>query len=219
MKKGFTLPELLVAVAILTFMVSVILTSTRNLTTMQRVNAAAGVVLDTTKEARSNAISVKQFLGNLYPSYGVHLETANTANTRVTMYADCIANDSSTDAFGTCVANVPDLIIDACDSFKYVTTSTQCNGGNGLVKHVPFADQNIRVKRIRATYPSGAGMGTFNEASVDILFLRPEPTIWISTPSAGLVQAGSVEVVVGDRGNRFERSIVFYTTGQFYVSQ
>lgn len=202
--RGFTLVELIVTIVILVFMVTVVLANTHNLGLNARVKASANLIVDTLKDTRSKSISVRQFNNASFPSYGVHLETANPRT--ITVYADCVADDNA------------DGTINNLDTFRFISSSTQCGGTkpNGLDQQISL-DANTRITAISATYPVGGVDVTTSESVVDLEFLRPEPTIWISRGAGILIPVGKVEITVKDNGGKYQRKITFYSSGQFSI--
>lgn len=194
--------EMLVAIAILTFIMAVVLSSTRRLTISSKVKAGAGVVIDTSKDTRSKAVSVKQYLGTLFPSYGLRFETASP--TRIRVYADCVADDNG------------DKTVNNLDTFGFVQSSNQCSGTNGLVQDVQLTS-GTRIRAIRSTYPVGGIMQTNAETKVELLFMRPEPTVWMVNSAGALIPTGYIEIDISDTANTFTKTVRYYSTGQFFI--
>lgn len=202
MKRGFTLSEMLVTVAIMTFIITVVISNTHKLGLNAKVKAAAGLVVDTSKDTRSKAVSVKQFMGSLFPSYGIKFDTLNPTYIRV--YADCVADDNG------------DRIINSLDTFAFVQTSNACSGTNGRVQDV-FLPSGTRIRAIRSVYPVSGVMTSVAETKMDMLFLRPEPTVWIVNTAGALLPTGYFEVDVSDTANTYTKTVRFYSTGQFFL--
>jgi len=203
-KHGFTLVEMLVAIAIITIMVMLVLLNTNRTGSYEKVNAAANLIVDTTKETRSKAISVEQLATDVYPSYGVHMDKGAS---QIIVFADCIADDNA------------DGTVNNLDTFSFSNSSNQCapaSPSNGLVKTETFP-VGTKISAIRSFYPQTANgaLISHTESKVDILFLRPEPTIWITLASGLLLPVGRIEVDVTDSANRYLRTVTFYSTGEF----
>lgn len=205
MKRGFTLPEMLVVITLIVFMVTAMATSIQRINLNARVKAAAGIVVDAAKNTRSKAISVKEFRNNIFPSYGVHFDTASPGI--ITVYVDCQADDNG-------ASGGPDNTVNHLDSFRFNPSAVTCDGGNGFVENVSLPS-GTKVTAIRSYYPSGGVMTEHAETKFDMLFLRPEPTIWITLTSGSLLPTGRIEVDIGDNGGKFTRTVVFYITGEF----
>ncbi|HVS79477.1 MAG TPA: type II secretion system protein [Candidatus Paceibacterota bacterium] len=198
-KRGFTLIEMLVVLAIIVFMVTAVLANTHGITLEARAKAAASTVLDLIKDTRNRSVAVKQFTTGTFPSYGLDFDLSRPQ--QVIVYADCIADDNA------------DGIVDNKDTFNYISGGGSCTGGS-LVSTNKL-DTQTKIGAIRAVFPvSGGSIRTVSESRVDILFLRPEPTIWIWTATDGVLTAGHVEVDIEDTTGKYIRTVSLYSTGE-----
>ncbi len=216
-KRGLTLVELLVVIGIIALISSVVLASTGVLGANAKVTAAANTIYDTMKKARHDSISVKEFNGNNFPSYGVEFNMA-TPN-EITVYADCIINDVDVPT------DVDPPIINEHDSFWNDPSVDTCTGGDFVEDVVlPYA---TKIKEIRATSPAfpaappvTSAIPALNETESEVYmeFVRPEPTIWITLGEGGpLLQAGKIEIDVTDAAEKITKTIIFHSTGQFEI--
>lgn len=216
-QKGLTLVELVVVIGIIALISSVVLASIGALGANAKVTAAANTVYDTMKKARHDSISVKEFNGSFFPSYGVEFNMA-TPN-KITVYADCVINDVDAPS------DVDPPIINEYDSFWNDPLVDTCSGGD-FVEDV-ILPYNSKIKEIRAMSPAfpaappvTPAIPALNttESEVYMEFVRPEPTIWITLGAGGpLLQAGTIEIDVTDPAEKKIKTIVFHSTGQFEI--
>jgi prepilin-type N-terminal cleavage/methylation domain-containing protein len=197
-KKGFSLIELFTVIGIITIISTITLVNTSTFSAKARVEAAASQILDIMKEIRHNSVSVREFKNNLFPSYGVYFDI--NFPRRIIVYADCLIDDSG------------DNYIDDNDNFTYNPSSTNCGGENGFVKEIAL-NSHVRIKEMRSI-----SFGVTNtESKFYLEYVRPEPTVWITDSSGNLLPAGKIEIDLIDTKEKFKKTIVFWTTGQFAI--
>ncbi len=188
--------------AIIVLMVTVVLANTHDGSIEAKVKISQSLILDTAKETRSKSIAVKQFTSAVFPSYGLDFDTSLPQ--QVIVYADCVPNDHA-------AIDPSDTIVDADDTFDYA--HNDCGPSGNLVNKITL-DENTKISAIRATYPVNGVMQTFTETRADVLFLRPDPTLWITTSSGGLIPTGNIEIDVSDLGNKFIRTDIINSSGE-----
>lgn len=196
--RGISLIELIVVVGIIGIIASVVLVNVTSLGLQARVNAAANQILDVMKEARHDSVTIKEFKSNLFPSYGVYFDISTPR--KIVVYADCVADDNK------------DNFLDNKDIFLFNPSATDCNGGNGFVKEINL-DSNVRISEIRSI---SFGF-TKTEPKLYLEFVRPEPTVWITLLDDTLLPAGKIEMDITDIQNKFKKTIIFWSSGQFAI--
>lgn len=198
--RGFTLIELLVVISIIVLMSSMLLARTTRLNSSVRIDASVQTVLAAFREARHNSIAVVAFGGSQFPSYGIY---AGAGESTLTMYADCEGNDNGDDA------------IDNGDSFHQGDDS--CGGGN--TADVTTLEPGVSVSEIGFRRYGQDPLVTTSDA-VSILFMRPEPVVWVVTEEGGttIVQPNStVYITLHDSRSNDERVVEVNTNGIAYV--
>lgn len=196
--QGISILELLVVVGIIGLIASVVLINVTSLGLQARVNAAANQILDVMKETRHDSITVKEFKSNLFPSYGVYFDISTPR--KVVVYADCLADDNK------------DNFLDDKDIFLFNPSSTDCNGENGFVKEINL-DSKVKISEIRSI----SFGSTKTEPKIHLEFVRPEPIIWVTLSDDTLLAAGKIEMDVTDIQNKFKKTIIFWSSGQFAI--
>ena len=217
MNKGITFVELLVAIGIIALISAISLANTGVLSANSKTTAAANAIYDTMKKARHNSVAVREFNGNLFPSYGVEFNMANPE--KITVYADCLINDIDHPS------DVDPPIINQYDEFWNNPAIDTCAGGD-LVEDV-ILPYNTRIKEIRSISPAfpaappvSPAIPARNQTETEVYmeFVRPEPTIWITLGAGGpLLEAGRVEIDVTDAGEKTTKTVIFHSTGQFEI--
>ena len=193
------------AVGIIALISAITLVNSGILSATSKVNAAANAVYDTAKKTRHNSISVKEFGGDLFPSYGIYLDMSSPD--KIIVYADCEANDRDT-AEEISEGRAP--IVNDNDDFDY--DQANCAGGN-LVEEItlPYGAKIKELRYISAFDSSGTQQKIFME------FLRPEPTIWITLDDGSLLPAGRIEADITDASGKVSKTVIFRSTGQFSI--
>lgn len=204
--RGFTLLEMLIVITLILIMTSILLARTTTLTRQATLNIAAADIVSLVREARQDSISIEGVhVGGttFFPSYGAHFDTNSSNNTTAILYADCVADDTQD--------TVPP-VVDISDSFHFDQANCPSFSTTRRVYTLPAG---IRINRIEAEYLDGTVVTTSpDEASV--LFLRPEPTVWITLRESGVRKipaAGEVRVVLRDANSGLERGIIITTNG------
>ena len=183
---------------------SILLASLPTFRRQAKTNDAASTILIAAQDARQKSITVKQFQGSIYPSYGLSFDTALPQS--VTIYADCVADDNA------------DGKLDNLDSFVYNSASTACGGasGNGFLETRTF-DSQVKITQLRI-------VGQISPAPVVpkayIEFIRPQPSIWITGENGGtrtLLDYGSLEITVKDDRGGNTKIINLYTSGRMEI--
>ncbi|MCI0565573.1 prepilin-type N-terminal cleavage/methylation domain-containing protein, partial [bacterium] len=193
-ERGVTLIELLVIIAIITVMATVEIISLSSSTLSVKTSTSAENVLNLIKETRQRSLAVKELRSTgLFPNYGVYFDIASPDT--VIVYADCVSDDNDSGA--------GDGILNDQDNFTYPSTPPDnCTGGN-LVRTFTLTFP-IVIQEIRTIAP---------QDNIHIEFVRPEPTTWITDSSGAVLGSGSVEIDVGDPGERFTKTIVVWSHG------
>ncbi len=164
--RGFSLIELLTIVALLIIFASVLFTRSTVERDVPQLKQVSNDIVSFVRKARVSALAVREYEG-VFPSYGVALTKPNTLQ----LYIDCTPDDSGD---GTISFNTLDQ-----DVFKPDPSSC---GGDEIVEEytLPFG---MVISDIEVSYPTGlTGSGEATDAvdEVSILYLRPEPTVWIT---------------------------------------
>lgn len=195
---GFTLIELVVVVGIISMMSLLMLNNIPKISQSTYLNTAADEVVTLTKDIRQRSISIKEFHGGLFPSYGLYFDTTNPR--QVTVYADCVADDSA------------DNQLDNGDSFVYQPVTPTCGAPSDLVEtHTLYRESKIdSIHTITSA-------GTVNETKAYVEFVRPEPSTWISKSDNSLLESGRVEVTLTDRNGEFKKTIVYWNNGHIEI--
>lgn len=192
---GFTLLELLVVVSIFVVMSALVLTSFPSLRARRQIEAAAQTIINASREARTSSIAVNEYAGTgIFPSYGVNIDMATPD--RILIYADCNTDDNN------------DGIVNDDDTFYFDPSSTDCGGTNGAVKEV-FLNSLVRIQSIQ-TITTGSPV---SETQASIEYIRPEPSIWIADSDGNVIPFGRVEITFKDTFNKYQKTVVFWSTG------
>jgi prepilin-type N-terminal cleavage/methylation domain-containing protein len=216
MWRGFTLVEILIVVAITALVGSIVLANTNMFATQTHLKAVANQILNQAKEVRQYSVSVEEFRNGTFPSYGFAFDI--TQPDRMFVYVDCTPDDNGNG------------IVGVGDTFHYTPGSTNCDAGGDLVDQVLF-DPRIKIAAMRAVFPVDDDsnpstpyvMKTESEKDIHILYLRPEPTLWMTTcaippaTNCKLLPAGHFEVDLSDTDGRLISTLFFYSTGQFHI--
>ena len=211
---GFTLVELLIVVAIMGMIASVTMVSMDLLKADTEIRAAANQIINQSKKARQNSLSVAEYEG-IFPSYGLHFERGDS---EIIYYVNCIADDNG------------DGVVNHEDNFAYnAQAHSDCVERTGiyqsdlaLVETVEL-EGGVFIHNIEVVVEPGSD-GT-DLAKFSMNFLRPEPTVWITvSPSipvqfpdgvtryTEVIPAGYVKVTLRDRAEKYEKDVIFYTT-------
>ena len=160
--RAFTLIELLVVIAIVSLMSAFVLGSFSRSTQEAGVAEATNSLLSFMRKARQNAVSVLEHPGQpgVYPSYGIHINIKDDPG-KIILYADCKADDN--DSGG----------IEASDIFHF--RQSECNG-NGKIEELKLNNAHVTSLVFSGANPNESGALT----SFNVLFIRPEPTVWFS---------------------------------------
>ena len=222
---GFTLMELAIAAGIFVVIGVIVLTNIPNLRRQAGVNAAAGHFIRAIRDARNRSVAIQAFAGtDSYPSYGVFADTVNPD--RIVLFAHCKIDNDGPDIDFDGVGDSGDGVIDDNDKFIFISGSLQCIGLDGLVSEIVF-DRGVRITEIRRIIPNNPPPlnpppTIIKQARAHIVYLRPEPSIWITTegslplfplPPTPLVPFGHIEIDIKDSTNTFVKTIVIGTTG------
>ncbi len=204
MKKGFTLIELLIVIALVAFMSAIAILNFPALRASTAVRAEAQRIIDKSIETRQKSLAVEAYNAN-FPSYGIYF---NKAGNYFLVFADCRADDNG------------DLVISHLDNFRYNEdeTSTDCQTGRKIEKIQ--LGSGVTIKEIKSKTPKSGSNTEFAENQEDsfhVEYLRPEPTVWMSNSSHTYLPVASISVKIGDKSNTYFKTIVFESTGQFYV--
>lgn len=195
--------EILIVTAIILILSALLMTRLPAIRTQTRINSTAANIQRAIREARRRSTTIVEFKrGNqsTYPSYGVYFNTAEP--TRLTLYADCVFDDNG------------DGVINNQDTFTFVLSSNKCLGANGFVENI-LLEPTIRVSAIR-TFNTNPFSGT-SQSNAAVLFLRPEPSVWISDQSGTLLGLGGIAVEISDQTNRWKKTIVVWITGDIEI--
>lgn len=196
---GFTILELLVVITLIALMSGVAVISIPNLRVNTELSAAVENILRASQDARRFSASGRQLAGALFPSYGISFRMATPQD--IVLYADCNLDD---DGSG---------MLDTGDNFVFNVSGTQCNGGNGLIERVRISkDSQIQIREIRTVITSAV-----SGPSAHVLYMRPDPSTWITGVSGTLLTHGRVEVVVGTADGTRKKVIQFWTSGHIDV--
>lgn len=163
-QRGFSLIELLTVIAIILIMVVMVLGNTRGQSDRAAIEKSADDLVALFRQARQDALSVRK-LEDRYPSYGVHLVRDGTT---AVIYADCVPDDNTTGS------------ITDTDTFQYVSSgNSNCTGAGGgnTISETLNLQNRTKISKITTT---SIGDAPVNQDDISILFLRPEPTIWLA---------------------------------------
>ncbi|MGM0629465.1 MAG: pilus assembly FimT family protein [Patescibacteria group bacterium] len=204
---GFTLIELLVVIAIIGIITSVTMLRADLVQSDAEVDAASRQIVNMAKRARQQSISVAEYRG-VFPSYGLHFDMSNPDE--FIIYANCLADDNKDDE------------VDFNDNFAYNTNAHQtCHeemGSLSLGSSVAAAVETFELKDNAFIYEIEKNImdtGTSSVSSASVNYLRPEPTVWITTDVGGsedLMPVGYVKIIIRDKAEEFQEEITFYTS-------
>jgi prepilin-type N-terminal cleavage/methylation domain-containing protein len=183
--RGFSLIELLVVVGIFTVITTLILANHSRFNSSVLLGSLAYDIALSIREAQVYGVSVRGVSTNFQVGYGVHFSGANS----FVLFADSYP------------AGVPNKKYDAQDTI--VSTYT-LNPGHSIANFCGV--DNAGAQSCSAT---GA------IASLDIVFLRPEPDANISSPGSSPYAQGII-TVKSSAGQT--RAITVASTGQIAVS-
>jgi len=215
--KGFTLIELMVAVAIISILASVTFMRTDLLQAETAIKSAAQQVVNAGKLARQQSISVKEMAPGVFPSYGLHFNRDENPGAFI-VFANCRADNNE------------DGRVNEEDNFAYngegheVCEDEMKNAGMSsgdipdkaalIERHT--LDHNVEITELRIVYPDG-NSDTEQEQAIDkvsINFLRPEPTIWITDQENDeVVMTGYLEVTLEDPSSQRSKKVLLHSTG------
>jgi prepilin-type N-terminal cleavage/methylation domain-containing protein len=200
-RRGFSIVELIVVTAIIVIMVLVIYPSVQNLREYTNLKAASAKVLDMTKLARSYSVAVKKY-GSFFPSYGIYV---NKVSNEIIIYADCIADDD----------NNKEITIS--DTFSYSSTLANCGSSLNNTIDKYNLGPNTFIQSITIEYPDVGGKKVQDETVAHILFLRPEPTIWVTDSNGVVKSTATVTITIATTNGSNTKKVKLLHTGQFYV--
>lgn len=200
--RGFTLIEMLIVVALIMIMTAILLARTNAMGRQATLNISTADIVSLIREARQDSVAIEGVVhsgSTYYPSYGVHFDVL--APSQAILYADCVADDS---------ANSIPPIVDANDSFYF----DQANCAFPSTQKTYAIPEGVTIDRIEASYLEGGVTVSTAPEEVSMLFLRPEPTVWITVRESGtrkVLSAGEVTVVLQDSTTGNERTVTFST--------
>lgn len=159
-------------------MIAMVLGNTRGQNDRAAVEKSADDLVSFFRQARQYSLAVRQ-LGSQYPSYGVYMAKDGTT---AIMYADCVPDD-----------NVSHTITEA-DTFRYLSSgASNCTGSGGGSTITETLNLQTRTKISKITTTSVGAASPTERADLSVLFIRPEPTIWLSY-SGGYIRPGSMSI-------------------------
>lgn len=211
-QRGFTLLELLMAVAIMSIIAAIALVRTDLIQSDAEINSAGQQIVNMAKRARQQSISVAEYKG-IFPSYGLYFDINNP--NEFIIYANCIPDD---DFSGE---------VDHNDNFDYnsdghLDCHNEINNAGGSSPgptqaskvEVIELENNAKITSIEVKVKDSTPDSGLNSVSVN--YLRPEPTVWITPdPQVGserVIPIGYTKITIRDRAGRFEKDIYFYTS-------
>ena len=185
--KGFTLIELLVVIAIIAIL-SITLISSIGINTKKReLDEVANDIISLLRKARQNSVAILEHpeKPGTYPSYGVHFDL--TDDDTILLYADCKADDDNSGA----------LSYDNGDVYHY--KNSNC-GGKAIIEKMNLK-HNITITALDFTSIESSDPTSLTDFNV--LFIRPEPTIWFSGKDIGAMKnfdsgTGSITIANSD---------------------
>ena len=203
-KSGFTLIEILVVLAVLAVLVLIAL---RNISTVRfstALNEATRTIVNTAEEARAASAAGKEWPADsgTFPSFGVAFDPVGKPRD-VILFADCQLDDRPLPPDG------PDGQINAADDFTYNPAGTDCAGGPGLVEEVRItSNPQVVIREVRTVV--GAADAQEKAAAV---YVRPDPTTWLTDDNRTVLPYGRIEVEVGEAGGDQKQTVRFWTSG------
>lgn len=202
-QRGLTLIEVMVVVSIIALVTTALTIRESQVSDQVKLTASASRILEAAKDTRQRSLSVDEFVNGVFPSYGLHFNINNPEE--VVVYADCTPDDND------------DGTLNNSDDFAYDSGSTDCDGDNGFVRSVSLRSGTF-IKEIASTGAFPDTWASATESTMDILYLRPEPTIWVTDSDGNLMSSGFFEVVLST-DNEKTKSVIFSITGSTYVTQ
>ena len=200
--RGFTLVEMLIVISVVGLLASAFVLQRRNVNEEAALTASASKILEAAKDTRQRSLSVDEFANNLFPSYGLHFDVNEPR--KVVVYADCLADDND------------DGTLTNKDYFAFDENSTNCDGGNGFIREVSLSS-NTFIQDISATGAFPDDWETdVSQSRMDMLYLRPEPTLWITDADGNLMSSGYFEVILATDSGK-TKQVVFSINGSAYV--
>lgn len=193
--------EIMVVMAVIGILAVAALLNFSTIRTSTALNEATKSIINTAEKARQYSAAGRELTAGIFPSYGVAFDTAEPRD--VILFADCLLDDNG------------DGLITAADDFTFDPARTACGGDSGLVERVRIST-NPRVA-IRAVRTVSAELQMHDRGA--IVYVRPDPTTWVSGADGTVLPYGRLEVVVGDDSGELERVIQFWTSGLIDVVQ
>jgi prepilin-type N-terminal cleavage/methylation domain-containing protein len=194
---GFTLIEMLLVVSVMAILTIIALRNIATVRVATALNEATKTIIDTVEEARHFSASGKELASGVFPSYGVAFDMSSIRD--ITVFADCKLDDTNNG------------LINVEDDFTYVPTSTDCASGSGsaLVEEVRITlNPRVVIRDIRTVSDVPE-----TQAKASVVYMRPDPTTWVTEGDGTVLPYGRLEVVIGDTGGDREKIVRFWTSG------
>jgi prepilin-type N-terminal cleavage/methylation domain-containing protein len=196
-ERGFTIIEVLLVMAVMGILTVIALQNISTVRVATALNEATKNIIDTVEETRNSSASGKELANGVFPSYGVAFALAN--NRDITVFADCLLDDNANGQ------------VTVADDFTYSPAGTDCAGGSGsaFVEQVRITpNPRVVIRDIRTVVGS-----TEAQTEAAVVYVRPDPTTWLTEADGTVLPYGRLEVVVGDTGGDREQVIRFWTSG------
>lgn len=200
-RKGFSLIELLLVIALMSVMTVILLARTNGLSSRAEADSAAQQIVGLFRQLRQMSVAIKVVdTGSLldYPAYGAIFAPNGTI---FTTFVDCDADDNN------------DGRLDNTDTWNVA----DCGSASTADLNMTLGN-NARISDIKV-YPT-QGAAAVTPTSVSVQFLRPEPTLWITYSTGGapiVISSGTVDITVRDKRSTDTAVVRIESSGLIYV--
>lgn len=196
-KGGFSIIELLVAVAVMVTLSSVLLFNYNSMNVRITLDMLAHQTAQWVRETQVLAMSVKQTSLNTFPGYGLHFDRATPD--QFVFFAD----------------------FDGQKDYTPIPSGKKCgDSGVECQQIVKLLKGNMITKLCStATAPSAPDCGTYAYASVlDVVFTRPDPDANIKAKDSlnTVTDVSSARITI-TTPTKYQRTVEIWTTGQVSV--
>lgn len=198
-RSGFTLVETMVVLSVMGILATAALLNFSDVRTATALNEATKSIINSVEKARQYSAAGREFEVGVYPSYGVAFRTSEPRD--VTVFADCRLDDTGNGTVGF------------EDNFSY-PSGTGCGSASGMVERVRISSNpRVAIRAVQAVVDAPQA-----QDQAAIVYVRPDPTTWVSGTDGSVLPYGRLDVVVGDESGEHERVIQFWTSGLIEVA-